>query len=98
MADERFRQRLMYRMMQVMAIERPCRLGEMIGDIFSHSPEFFDPDAPSNAGPHFVHPYTEFTHEMREELQMSQEDYGHVINDVREIVHEDWSYPGAAED
>ena len=90
MTDEGFRQRLMYRMMQMMAIEQPCRLGQMIQAIFTHSPEFFDPGASSNAGPHFVHPYTEFTDEMREELQMSDEDYEHISDDVRQTLHEDW--------
>ena len=72
--QKRFRQRFMYRLMQMMALEQPRRLGEMIQAIFTRSPEFFDPDAASNAGPHFVHPYTEFTDEMREELRMSDED------------------------
>jgi len=80
----------MYRMMQMMAIEQPCRLGEMIGTIFAHSPEFFDPDAASNAGPHFVHPYAEFTDEMREELRISDEDFEGVIDDVRQTLHEEW--------
>ena len=62
----------------------------MISAIFSHSPEFFDPHAPSNTGPHFVHPYTEFADEMREELQMSDQDYEHIIDDVRQTLHEDW--------
>jgi hypothetical protein len=88
--NERFLQRLMYRMMQIMALEHPRRLGEMIGAIFTHSPEFFDPDAASNAGPHFVHPYTEFTDEMREELRMSDEDYERISADVRQSLHEDW--------
>ena len=78
MTDERFRQRLMYYMMAVMARERPCRLGEIINAIFTHSPEFFDPGAPSDAGPHFAHPYTEFTDEMRAELQLSDEEYEHI--------------------
>ena len=89
-ADKRFRQRLMYRMMGVMAQEQPRRLGEMIVAIFTHSPEFFDPDAASNAGPHFVHPYTEFTDEMRQELQRSDEDYERISADVRQSLHEDW--------
>jgi hypothetical protein len=64
--------------------------GEMIEAIFVHSPEFFDPDAPSNTGPHFVHPYTEFTDEMRQELRMSDEDYERVSDDVRQTLNEGW--------
>jgi|SRR5215212_3610128 len=86
MANEKFHQRLMYRLMEIMAREQPRRLGEMIEAIFTHSPEFFDPNAPSNTGPHFVHPYAEFTDEMREELRLSDEDYERISGEVRQTL------------
>jgi len=90
MSNGKFHQRLMYRMMEIMAREQPCRLGEMIEAVFTHSPDFFDPDAPSNTGPHFVHPYVEFADEMREVLRLPDEDYERISGEVRQTLREDW--------
>ena len=91
MSDERFRQRLMYRMMQIMALEQPCRLGETMQAIFAHSPVFFDPDVPSNAGP------ISSTHTQNSPTRCEM-NFGcprrrtneRISDDVRETLHEDW--------